>query len=379
MSEDAILVIGQLHQGGAEGQLVNLALGLRETDYVPVVACLSEVSEPHASRLASAGIHVELFPRRGGRDLARLRSLRAFLRSRRPSVIHSWLVGANAFAYGAARLAGAGPLVASSRTSMAVPYPRRAIHGWVFRHADAVIANSEAVREFTARHYGVPRESIHVVPNGVDLRPFREAGEEASAVRRELGGGPESLLVGTLGRLSPEKNIPLFIRMARAVAQGAPLARFVIVGDGPDRAFLEGMARDAGLGERVIFTGARSDVPAILGAMDLFVLPSDTEGMSNALMEAMAAALPAVATRVGGVREILGDGAAGILVAPGDLEAMTAAVSSLLEDPARRRAMGKAGRDRIAKGYSVGAMVSATRRVYDRARSGRGRAEGPLR
>lgn len=379
MSGEAILVIGQLHQGGAEGQLVSLATGLKGTEYTPVVACLSEVSEPHASRLSEAGIHVEIFPRRRGRDLSRLTALGRFLRARRPSVIHSFLVGANAYAYGASRLAGARPLVASSRTCMAVPYPMRAVHGWVFRRAEAVIANSAAVADLTARHYGVPRESIHVVPNGVDLRPFRESAAGAAAARRGMGAGPRSLVVGTLGRLSAEKNLPLFIEMAAALAGRHPRARFVIVGDGPERGRLEELARETSLGERLLFTGARTDVPAVLGAMDIFVLPSSTEGLPNAVMEAMAAALPVVATRVGGTREILEEGVQGLLVDPGDLEGVTAAVAGLAEDAPRRRSMGQAGRRRIEEGYSVGAMVEATRRVYGIAGGRRASAGGSRR
>ncbi len=361
-----MLVIGQLHRGGAEGQLVRLALGLRGSPWVPVVACLSEVVEPHGASLREAGIRVASFPRQGSRDLSRIRALARFLRSERPALVHSFLVAANAYAYGACRLSGAGPLVVSSRTSM--PIARRlsrALHAWVFRRADAVIANSVAVRDFTASYYGVAAGSIRVIPNGVAIEAFQPRPEAAAALRRRAGAGPGDLLVGTLGRLSREKNVALFVSMAGEIARTVPAARFLIAGDGPERRRLEEMARALSVSERAFFAGAGEDVASVLGAMDLFVATSDTEGMPNAVMEAMAASLPVVATRVGGTEEVLADGTAGRLVPPGDLAPLVEAVEGLLRDGALRRKMGEEGRARIAKEFSAGRMVDATIGLYD--------------
>jgi glycosyltransferase involved in cell wall biosynthesis len=376
MIGEAILVIGQLQRGGAEGQLVSLARGLRGSPYTPVVACLSAVSEPHASLLASAGIEVKLFPRRGGRDLSRLRALSSWLRSRRPAVVHSWLVGANAYAYGATRLCGARPFVASSRTSMSIESSiARILHGWVFRRADAVIANSRAVGEFTSRYYGVRRSSIHVVPNGVDMELFAGRDEAAGAIRAEAGAAPGSPLVGTVGRLSPEKNIALFVSAAEAIGTVMPGARFVVAGDGPERAALERESAERGLSGRILFLGDRADIPSVLSGMDIFVLPSATEGLPNAVMEAMAAGLPVVATRVGGTPEVVTEGVTGRLVDPGDAGAISRVVVELLGDAEGSRSMGSAGRERIRSEFSVARMVAATLGVYDLARSACGHAD----
>lgn len=366
MSGKVVLVIGQLHQGGAEGQLVRLALGLLGSPWVPVVACLSSVGEPYGPALRRAGVRVHLFPRRASRDPGRMWALAAFLRAERPALVHSFLVGANAYAYGACRLAGAGPLVVSSRTSMTMP--RRALrhlHAWVFKKADAVIANSAAVRDFTAAYYGVRAAAIRVIPNGVgfDEEPVRP--DEIEAFRRRAGAGREGLLVGTLGRLSREKNFALFVSMAAEIAARIPEARFAIVGDGAERRSLEESVRTLGLDDRVHFAGARSDVAAVLGAMDLFVLTSDTEGLPNAVMEAMAASLPVVATRAGGTAEVVAEGATGRLVPPGEIAPLVAAVEGLLRDAPLRRGMGKAGRERIEREFSARKMVEATRRLYD--------------
>ncbi len=373
MSGKVVLVIGQLHQGGAEGQLVQLALGLLGSPWVPVVACLSGVSEPHGPALTRAGVRVHLFPRRGSREPGRMWALAGFLRSEKPALVHSFLVGANAYAYGACRLAGAGPLVVSSRTSMTMPRRiLRHLHAWVFRRADAVIANSTAVRDFTASYYGVPAAAIRVIPNGVDAGAPPPP-DELEAFRRRAGVGREGLLVGTLGRLSREKNFALFVSMAAEIAGRHPGVRFAIVGDGPERRSLEESVRSLGMEDRIHFAGARSDVAALLGAMDLFVMTSDTEGLPNAVMEAMAASLPVVATRAGGTAEVVAEGTTGRLVPPGEIAPLVAAVEGLLLDGALRRGMGRAGRERIEREFSSRKMVEATRRLYDELAGARSR------
>jgi glycosyltransferase involved in cell wall biosynthesis len=168
-----------------------------------------------------------------------------------------------------------------------------------------------------------------------------------------------------VGRLSAEKNMALFVSMAAEVAARRPETRFVVVGDGPERAALERQAGPLARDGRIRFAGARADVRAALGAMDLFVLTSDTEGLPNAVMEAMGAALPVVATRVGGTSEVVGDGETGRLVPPGRIGPLVAGVEEVLRDPDLARAMGAAGRERMRTEFGVGRMVASTRRLYE--------------
>ena len=366
MRVKVLLVIGQLQQGGAEGQLVHLARGLAGSTFEPSVACLSEVAEPHASNLRAEGIPVTIFPRRGRRDLARVRALAAHLRETKAGIVHSFLVGANAYAYAATRLAGIPRLVVSSRTTMRAPGTIAwLVHSWVFARASAVIANSEAVKEFTASHYGVPARRIHVVRNGVEIGEYAGAGGVRSSVRRDLGAADGDILVGTLGRLSREKNLDLFVRMAGEITREFPEARFAIVGEGPCRRAVDSAVRSAGLQSRILLAGGRSDIPDLLSALDLFVTTSDTEGLPNAVMEAMAAGVPVVATRVGGTHEVVSDGVTGLLVPPGRLEPLLDAVRPLIRDAAARRRFGEAGRARIASEFGVARMIEGTRAVYD--------------
>lgn len=371
MSRRIVLVIGQLHQGGAEGQLVLLARGLADAGDAPSVACLSEVADPHGPLLAARGIPVALFPRRRRRDLGRVRALAAFIRAFSPDVVHSFLVGANAYAYAASRLARRGQLVVSSRTTMRAPSrAARLVHAWIFRHADAVVANAGSVREFTASHYGVPAERIRVVRNGVDLQAYAPAGAR-EAVRGEWGIPPDAVVVGTLGRLSAEKNVELFVDLAAGLAREFPGLRGVVIGDGPRRPSVEAAVSRAGLDGRVILAGARADVPRVLAALDLFVTASDTEGLPNAAMEAMAAGLPVVATDAGGTREVVAEGVTGRVVPPGRLVPLLEASRPLVRDAALRRRMGEAGRARIASEFGVERMVAATRAVYEEVLRGR--------
>lgn len=366
-----VLVIGQLQHGGAEGQLVHLARGLAGTPFEPSVACLSEVAEPHATRLREAGLPVLVLPRRGHRDLSRVRALAAFLGETGADLAHSFLVGANAYAYAASRLAGLRRLIVSSRTTMPMPTrSRRLVHSWVFRHAAMVIANSETVGEFTASYYGAPRERLRVVRNGVDLGPYREAARHRAAVRREMGIPEEAVVAGTLGRLAREKNLELFVDMAAGLSREFAGMRFAIVGGGPERPAVEAALHHAALDGKSILTGPRSDVPRVLAALDLFVMTSDTEGLPNAVMEAMAAGLPVVATRAGGVGELVAEGETGHLVARGELVPLLNAVRPLVKDGALRRRLGEAGRARIAAEFSVERMVAATTAVYGEVLSG---------
>jgi glycosyltransferase involved in cell wall biosynthesis len=361
------LVVGQLHVGGAERQLFELATGLDRARFEPLVVCLSEVTEPYAGRLRALGVEVRVLPRAHSRDLSRALSLAWLLRRHRIGLAHSFLLAANAYTWAATRLAGAIPFIASSRTC--IPPPDRwswRVHRRAFRAARAVIVNARGVGEFTRLLYGLPETALRVIPNGVNLEPFVSDPSRRAALRAAWGVPDGAVLIGTLGRLSPEKNLPLFLRMAERLASGGAGAgwRCVVVGEGPARAELEDLSASLGLRSRVIFAGEHEEAAAALNAMDLFVMTSDTEGMPNAVLEAMAASLPVVATRVGGTPEIVEEGITGRLLPRRDAEAFSAEVARLVEDPQLRRRMGAAGRARVEGSFTVRAMVEATTRVY---------------
>jgi glycosyltransferase involved in cell wall biosynthesis len=198
------------------------------------------------------------------------------------------------------------------------------------------------------------REQFLTIPSGIDLDRVT-----AVAPRRLVHG----TIVGTVARLVPVKGHLFLLDAIPKILHRCPQAQFVFVGEGEMRPALEEQARRLGLGGRITFAGFQEDVPALLAGMDTFVLPSLNEGMGRVLVMAMALGKPIVATRVGGVPELLGDGEAGILVPPEDSDAIAEAVSTLLCDSPRARALGETGRRRASR-YSAEAMVCALAKVY---------------
>jgi glycosyltransferase involved in cell wall biosynthesis len=362
------LVVGQLHTGGAERQLYELATRLDPERFEPLVVCLSEVSEPWAGRLRARGVEVEVLRRARSRDMGRVLSLARLLRGRRVALAHSFLLAANAYTWAATRLGGGIPYIASSRTCIP-PVDRWSwrVHRRAFRRARAVIVNARGVGEFTRHLYGLRAELLRVIPNGVALEAFAGAAGRGAVLRAQWGVADGAAVIGTLGRLSPEKNLAVFLRMAALLRprRAGDGWRCVVVGEGPARPGLEDLAASLGLGGRVIFAGEQDDVAAALAAMDLFVMTSDTEGMPNAVLEAMAAGLPVVATRVGGTPEVVVPGETGYLLPRRDAEGMAGRVAALLDDPGERRRLGEAGRERVTRDFSAETMVRATCALYE--------------
>lgn len=236
-----------------------------------------------------------------------------------------------------------------------------AIDRWVIRRMDVVICVSAAQAE-KVRCARVPASKIVVIPNAVGEAAF---GAADPAVRAEIEGwfpSPPRWLIGTAGRFSPEKGFGILIAAATIVARERTDVGFVLFGDGPLRAPLEHAVAARGLGTRVVMAGFRHDLQRFLPNLDVAVMSSFTEGLPVFLLEAAAAGLPAVATSVGGVTEVIVDGQTGWLVPPGDGARLADRLIALLDDPGRRRVMGDAARDRVRREFTMGAMG---RHYYD--------------
>jgi glycosyltransferase involved in cell wall biosynthesis len=217
-----------------------------------------------------------------------------------------------------------------------------------------ITLSDEEARDHLRRGIGRAGQFV-TIPSGVDLGPVVSA-----PPTRLVPDGP---VVCAVARLVPVKGLHHLIEAAPAVLRHCPAARFLLVGDGERRSALEAQARARGLQDRVVFTGYREDVPSIMAGTDLVVLPSINEGMGRVLVMAMALGKPIVATRIGGVAELLGDGEAGLLVPPRDPAALAEAITSLLRDPQRERSLGEAGRRRAPR-YSAEAMLTALAKLY---------------
>ncbi len=244
----------------------------------------------------------------------------------------------------ASRHEGTGPL----RLAM-----RRRLEAAGRSRVDGFVAISSAVRNALCSA-GADPARIHLIPNGVDIEAVR-----AEAAAHPLpdvfdGAGP---VVGCIGRLAPVKGVEYFIRMAAALSVRMPHVRFVVAGSGPQESRLREIAYAAGLGEHLRFLGHVPSAASVIGACEVVVIPSLSEGFSLVAAEAMALAKPVVATRVGGVTDVVADGETGLLVPPADPEALAAAVARLLADPDLARTMGTAGARRAEEHFTLDRMV----------------------
>jgi glycosyltransferase involved in cell wall biosynthesis len=262
-----------------------------------------------------------------------------------------------------ARLAGV-PLVLASKRSL-TGGDGRARLAWrmIGRRVDTLVVNADALRAESAAQGVTARWEL--IPSGVDPDRFTDAPRTRDA-KAALGLDPDRPVVGTVGRLEERKGHDHFLNAGWRMLTMANGLRpqLLIVGDGPLRPSLERQAASLGVAESVRFTGGVADVRIPLAAMDVFVLPSHAEGMSNALLEAMAARRPVVATAVGGTSEVLDDERTGVLVPPLDPNVMAGAVLELLTDPARAKRLAEAGRARVVEHFSARAMVARLERLY---------------
>jgi glycosyltransferase involved in cell wall biosynthesis len=234
----------------------------------------------------------------------------------------------------------------------------------LYHVANAVFTVSAELREFYCRETGFPPERMRVIPNGVDVQRIDEASQSGRhGVREDLGIASNDFVVGTVARLDATKDT---ITLARAFARLPRHAgiKLLIVGDGNERARLERFAAESGLTSAIIFTGARNDVPRLLGAMNVFALPSLSEGMPITVLEAMAARLPVVATNVGALPELVEEGATGFLVTPQQDAAMAERLMRFYADRELAEAFGVSARGKVERDFSLDLMLRRYADIY---------------
>jgi glycosyltransferase involved in cell wall biosynthesis len=355
--------------GGTERQVVNLVQNHDRARFEVHLACFRRTG-PLLEELDGAEVALSEYPIRtlpSPRTLWQQGRLAGYVRARGIRVVHAFGFYASVFAVPAARLGGAAAVVASIRdTGDHLSSLQKAMQRWACRAADHVLVNAEAVRSvLVAQGYDPSR--ISVIRNGIDVSRFQaSAGPAPPPVPDWPAAAP---VVAVFSRLNRLKGIEYFLEAAAVLTRRFEEARFLIVGDSVSQAYrdeLEGRAAALGLGRRLVFTGFRSDVRELLSRVRVSVLPSLSEGLSNVVLEAMAAGVPVVATDVGGTPEMVEDGVSGLLVPPRDAAALAEAIGSLLADPARGRALGRAGQARATERFSLQASVRATEQLYER-------------
>lgn len=348
-----VLVTNGLVRAGTETQIFRLAAWLRaHGDEVGILSILPTAA--FADELAALGVpiaHVRLHPRL--RAVTALAGGWRVLRVWRPDVLISFGFQANVLGRIAGALAGVPVRISSLRNERFGGRVRELVNRTTSFLATTTTTNSERAAEgFLARGV-VPAGGLVVIPNSLDLPAIESGAGARASVRRELDVDEGDFLWLAMGRLHPQKDYPsLLTAFARLVTQH-PSARLRIAGEGRLEHELTALVADLGLAGRVRLVGLRDDAPRLLAASDALVLASAWEGLPNVLMEAMAAGLPCVATRVGGVPELVEDGRTGTLVPPGDPGALARAMAGIMSlPPAERAAMGARGRAAVVDRFS---------------------------
>jgi len=356
-----LLLIPTLDRSGAEKQFTLLATRLPRDEFEVQAVALTR-GGPYEHVLREHGIPLTVLGKRWKFDPGALWRLRRLVRDSRPDVLHAWLFAANA----AARLvAGRQPKPRVVVSERCVDTWKRGwqlrVDKWQIGRTSRLIGNSRAVAEFY-RTLGVPETKLAVIPNGVEIpQPVAESRDDRL---REFDIPPGSRVVGYVGRLARQKRVNDLIWGMQLLRQLTDRVYFLILGEGPERSSLEQLARHMGCDHLVRFAGHRNNAERYLDLFNVFWLASDFEGMSNSIMEAMAAGVPVVATDIAPNRELVVDGETGYLVKVGDSVGFAQFTDRLLADPDAAARLGAAGRERMRSEFSVEKMVASHAALY---------------
>jgi glycosyltransferase involved in cell wall biosynthesis len=351
----------ELGFAGGETQVLGLTLGLRRRGHHAELAC-----DPHGrlwERARGDGVECHPLPIRNALDFAAGMRLRQILGRRSYDVVHFHTSRAHSMAPFARGRASA--LVVTRRMDYR---PNRLFAPFLYNRAvDAVAAISNRVADALGAA-GVSRDRLRIIPSGVDCAHFRRASSsEREAARLRLGVGSDEMLVGTVGMLEERKGHRYLLEaMATLKRIRGDASRFkcAIAGDGAMRDELSRLARQLGIADEIIFLGMVGDSRQLLDALDIFVFPSLSEGLGVALLEAMACGLPVIASRVGGVVDIVEDGRSGLLVLPGEVASIAEALAKLANDKSQQLQLGSAATVRVVENFSMDAMTRKTIDLY---------------
>jgi len=354
---------------GAENMLVTLAEALERQECRCIVGVFSDSRFQHvevADQAGLRGLEVELVPCAGRCDWRAVTHIGQLIAKHRVDVLHPHGYKADFYAYAAAWRR----YVAVVATSHNWPNPLWSMKAyavldrWVMRNFDRVAVVSDVVAE-AIRRSGVRAEKIRTIFNGIDCERFQSAQPSLG----DSGVSEDEALIGFVGRFVPEKGGEILLRAARIILNQHPQTRFAFIGDGPCRGHWEQLAIELGIHKQVIFTGVREDMPGVYASLDFLVLPSLCEAMPMCVLEAMAAGKAVLASRVGAVPNLI-DKHTGVLVDPGDVEALAAAIQTILRDPEQRRRLGQNASERVRLRFSSGVMaiqyLNLYREVIDR-------------
>lgn len=355
-----VQVIYSLEIGGVEKLAVTIGAHLDRSRFRPAI-CALDGGGVLAEEAARHGIPHHVLWRKGVEAGVLARLYRCF-RQEKARIVHTHQFPQLLYSLLPARICGA-KIVHTEHEFYTYRKDARArrLFKLLVRFCSALTVVGPEVARYYVEELGVPPARIHVIANGVDVEKFGFDGRES---RRRLGLSTDDVVFGVVGRLEPEKDHRTLLQAFRALVAVRPAMHLLIVGDGRLRGELESQSGALGLEHHVTFTGARTDIPEVLAALDVFVLSSVNEGVPLSVVEAMAAGKPVIATDVGGLRLLVKPSINGLLVPPADPVALEAAMSDLAAQPARRQEMGLRSRQMAREAFSVSTMVNRYQEIY---------------
>jgi sugar transferase (PEP-CTERM/EpsH1 system associated) len=365
-------VVYRFDYGGLENGIVNLINATQGKSVRHCVIALTEASDTFCRRFQVPGIEIYEVGKRPGKDFVAYFRFFRLIRRLRPAILHTRNIGTLDCAV-IGRLAGVSICIHGEHGWHADdPFGLRVKYRFLRRTCDLFVSKYVAVSrdiEIWLRDLiGIPADRIVQIYNGVDVDKFKP---EGTAVRLPFdNAGTSFLVIGTVGRLDRIKNFDLLVRAVALLVDHSPdvreRVRLVIVGDGPQLKELHDLVDKLGLHEIVFFPGKRQDIDELLRSMDIFVLPSCNEGISNTILESMVTGLPVIAAEVGGNPELIVDGETGWLIPANSADAIVEALQRYLDNPRLTESHGRAGRDRAVRLFSLQAMVQSYVQLYDR-------------
>jgi glycosyltransferase involved in cell wall biosynthesis len=352
---------------GAERIALELSKSLKKTYYCePIIGVIRNVYNPHEEMLEEAkrnNIPYAVFQCRSQLDLKLAFLVKEFIKKNKIDIIHCH--GYKSNFYGLLASKGQVPSVTTNHNWLTEHWKLKIyciLDSLWIRFFDGIVAVSNEVKKDMLR-YKIPGEKIRVIDNGISLERF-EKWTETRKMKTQLGFEEKTMVIGTIGSLVIEKGHIYLLEAARQILDGVKDLKFIIIGDGPLRKALEEKSEELGIKKDVIFMGHRGDIPEILTAMDIFVLPSIKEGLPVALLEAMAAKRPVIATRVGAIPKVIENKDIGILVEPKDINELRDAIMNLISDPGRRDLLAREGFGRVCTDFSSDEMCKHYLKLY---------------
>jgi len=353
--------------GGAEKTLYTLATLLNPSRFQAAGVVSLKPKGQYARLLESSGMSVDSLEVKKTAGIADVQKLAVLIHQKRPDLVHALMYQAMQLCRAVRRLGYAEyRLVTSPRVNFRTRNDWSMLFdGWLKKADDLLIAESEATRSYLVGKLGYAQDKVTRIYNGVDIAGWPISKVERERRRRELGVGPGEAIVGTAGRLDPQKGHVFLLEAIAKVRVTCPV-KCVILGGGPLQDELAKTAYSLGLSGAVYFAGEQTDMPGWLSALDIYVQPSLWEGLPNALLEAMALGLPVVASRVDGIPEVVRNDVSGLLCEPKDSQALMVAIQDLVMDEGLRRRLGEGAKQVVLENFKLADMIANYEAAYSR-------------